>query len=202
MIGEDDPKGWIGSANAINHDGSVVVGGYAGINQWDWGDDAYIWSPNTGTHNLGHFAFPCEDIAPWDCPWMPVIDFPAEAFGVSDKGDIVVGRAGDFWNGFIGFMWMEELGMIDFNEFLQGQGVMEAYSSALISPLAISGDGKTIVGWGFNDVNVLSFAVTLDQVWVCNGGKSQMVGFPGGMSSQLKRGAELGLCEADRPIEP
>jgi hypothetical protein len=29
-----------------------------------------------------------------------------------------------------------------------------------------------------------------------------MVGFPGGMSSQLKRGAELGLCEADRPIEP
>jgi hypothetical protein len=92
--------------------------------------------------------------------------------------------------------------MIDFNEFLQGQGVMEAYAGAMISPLAVSGDGKTIVGWGINDVSQLSFAVTLDQVWVCNGGKSQMVGFPGGMSSQLKRGAELGLCEADRPIEP
>jgi hypothetical protein len=52
--------------------------------------------------------------------------FPAEAFGVSEKGDIVVGRAGDFFNGFIRFIWTEALGMIDFNEFLQGQGVMEA----------------------------------------------------------------------------
>ncbi len=128
--------------------------------------------------------------------------FPAEAFGVSEKGDIVVGRAGDFFNGFIRFIWTEALGMIDFNEFLQGQGVMEAYAGAMISPLAVSGDGKTIVGWGVNDVSQLSFAVTLDQVWVCHGGKSQLVGFPGGMSSQLKRGAELGMCEADRPIEP
>ena len=202
MIGEDDPKGWVGSVNAINHDGTAAVGGYAGRNEYDWGEDAYIWSPKTGTRNLGHFTFPCEDIAPWDCPWMPEVVLPAEAFGVSDKGDIVVGRAGDYWNGFIGFIWMEGLGMIDFNEFLQGQGVMEAYPGAMISPLAVSGDGKTIVGWGINDVSQLSFAVTLDQVWVCNGSKSQLVGFPGGMLSHLKRGAELGLCQADRPIEP
>jgi hypothetical protein len=144
----------------------------------------------------------CEIVAPWDCEWMPEFVFPAEAFGVSDKGDLVVGRAGDYWNGFVGFLWMEELGMLDFNEFLQGQGVMEAYTSGLISPLAVSGDGKTIVGWGYNDIAQISFAVTLDQVWVCNKGKSQMVGFPGAAISHLKRGAELGLCEADRPIEP
>ena len=202
MMGQDDPKGWVGSANGVNHDGTAVVGGYAGRNDWDWGEDAYVWSPETGTRNLGHFTLSCEIVAPWDCPWMPEIVFPAEAFGVSDKGDIVVGRAGDFWNGFIGFLWMEELGMLDFNEFLQGQGVMEAYTSGLISPLAISGDGKTIVGWGYTDIDQISFAVTLDQVWMCSKGKSQMVGFPGAAISHLKRGAELGLCEVDRPIKP
>ena len=141
-------------------------------------------------------------MAPWDCPWRAEIPFPAEGFGVSDKGDIVVGRAGDFWNGFLGFLWMEETGMIDFNAFLQGQGVMEAYTSAFISPLAISGDGKTIVGWGLSDVSMVSFALTLDQVWVCRNGKSRLTGFPGGMRTQLARGAELGLCEADRPLTP
>ena len=202
MLGEDDPKGWIGSANAVNHDGSVVVGGIAGDNGWGWGEDAYIWSPQSGTRNLGHFTFSCEEIAPWDCEWMPEIQFPAETYGVSDDGSIVVGRAGDFWYGFIGFIWMEELGMVDLNEFLQGQGIMEAYTSALIGPLSVSGDGKTIVGWGTNSVNMFSFAVTLDQVWVCNGEKSQMVGFPGAMASHLNRGAELGMCATDRPIAP
>lgn len=202
MMGEDDPKGWIGSANAVNHDGTVVTGGLAGTNDWNWGESAYVWSPQTGTRNLGHFAFPCEEIDPWSCPWQPEIVFPAEGFGVTDKGDMVVGRAGDFWNGFIGFIWMEELGMVNFNEFMQGQGIVEAYTSNLISPLAISGDGKTIVGWGFSDVSMISFAVTLDQVWVCRKGKSSLAGFPGGLLSQLNNGATLGLCEEDRAIVP
>ena len=30
-----------------------------------------------------------------------------------------------------------------FNEFLQGQGIMEAYTTALIGPLAVSGDGTS-----------------------------------------------------------
>jgi hypothetical protein len=202
MIGTDDPKGWVGSVNAANRDGTILVGGLAGTNEWTWGEDAYLWSPATGTRNLGNFSFPCEVIAPWDCAWIPEVVFPAEAFGVSDNGDIVIGRAGDFWNGFIGFLWTESLGMIDFNEFLQGQGIMEAYSTALIGPLAVSGDGKTIVGWGLSDVAQVSFAVTLDQVWICSKGRSKLVGFPGGMESHLARGAELGLCAADRPIEP
>ena len=202
MMGADDPKGWIGSANDVNYDGTVAVGGGAGTNDWGVGEDAYLWSPSAGTKNLGHFTVPCEEIAPWDCEWMPEVVMAAEGFGVSDKGDLVVGRAGDFWNGFRSFMWTRELGMVDFDEFLRNQGIVEAYTNELISPLAVSGDGKTIVGWGFNDVDTISFAVTLDQVWVCNGGKSQLVGFPGGMASLMKKGAEPGLCPADRVLAP
>lgn len=205
LMGADDPKGWIGSANAVNYDGSVVVGGNAGGDGvFDWGKDAYLWSPVTGTEPLGHMTIPCEDfaVAPWDCNFVNEVEFAAEGFGVSDNGEIVVGRAGDFWNGFVGFIWMRGLGMLEFNTFLQGQGVMEAYTSALIGPLAVSGDGHTIVGWGVNDVAQISYALTLDQVWVCRKGRSQLVGFPGAMLSHLEGGAELGLCAADRPIEP
>ncbi len=201
-IGADDPKGWVGSVNAVNYDGTAAVGGGAGTNEWGYGEDAYIWSPSTGTRNLGHMTLPCEVVAPWDCPWVPEVVFAGEGFGVSDKGDIVVGRAGDFWYGFQGFLWTEALGMVDLGEFLRNQGIVEAYTNELISPLAISGDGKTIVGWGFSDVDIISFAVTLDQVWVCNKGKSQLVGFPGGMESLMKKGATPGLCEADRVIAP
>ena len=179
-----------------------MTGGQAGADEWGWGSEAYIWSPEGGTRSLGNFSFPCEEIDPWSCWWSPEIVFPAEGFGVSDKGDLVVGRAGDFWNGFFGFIWMEELGMLNLDEFLQGQGVMEAYTGNMASPLAVSGDGKTIVGWGFSDVSMISFALTLDQVWVCRNGKSSLAGFPGGMLTQLKNGAALGLCEADRPIVP
>ena len=202
LMGADDPKGWIGSANAVNRDGNAVVGGEAGSNEWGAGIDAYLWSPTKGTRNLGHFSVPCEEIAPWDCPWTPTIDFPAIAFAVTDDGGMVVGRAGDFWNGFIGFLWMEETGMLDLNEFLQGQGIMEAFTSGIISPLAISGDGKTIVGWGLNDNSQISYAITLDQVFVCDKEQTFLVGFPGAMKAKLAKGATLGMCEADRPIAP
>jgi hypothetical protein len=170
----------------------VVVGGGAGE---DW-SDAYIWSPETGTRNIG--KMPCADPLDFFCQ----IFNQTEPFGVSDRGDLVVGRSGSFFSGFSGMVWMEELGMLDFNEFLQGQGVMEAYQDALIGPLAVSGDGKTIVGWGLGTVSQISFAVTLDQVWVCRNGNSRLTGFPGGMMTQLRNGATLGLCEQDRAIAP
>ncbi|HMB60586.1 MAG TPA: hypothetical protein VKN35_11800 [Xanthomonadales bacterium] len=202
MMGEDDPKGWVGSANAVNKDGSAVVGGLAGSNEYLWGEDAYIWSPNGGTRNLGHMVFSCEIVAPWDCEWQPEFIFPAEGWAVSDKGDIVLGRAGDWWNGFVGFIWTEATGMLELNEFLQNQGVMEAFNNQLIGPLAVSGDGKTMAGWGTGPNGYVSFAVTLDQVWMCNKGTSKLAGFPGAMATQLSKGASLGLCEADRPIAP
>jgi hypothetical protein len=203
MIGADDPKGYIGSANAVNRDGSAVTGGTAGdAGYGGWGIDAYLWSPARGTTNIGHISKRCEDYAPWECEFNPILHLPTEGFAVSDAGDLVVGRAGDFWNGFVGFLWVRGFGMVDLNEFLQAQGVMEAYSTSLIGPLAVAADGKTIVGWGGGETSSVSFLLRLDQVWVCNNNRSQLVGFPGAMISHVSRGATPGLCPADRPIEP
>lgn len=206
MLGEDDPKGWIGSANAVTPDGRYIIGSQAGTNEWGEGIDAYIWSAETGTRNLGHTSLLCTDVyTPEECanPWMPeTFELPATAFAISDDGRMVLGRSGSPWDGFVGWLWMEELGMIDFNEFLQGQGVIEAYMNGLIGALAISGDGKTIVGWGLGPNDQMSFAVTLNQVWVCRNGTSALAGFPNAMLTQLDRGATLGLCEQDMPITP
>ncbi len=206
LIGEDDPKGWVGSANAVTPNGEFIVGSEAGSDEWGQGIDAYIWSASTGTRNLGHTSLLCTDVyTVEECanPWMPAtFELPSTAFAVSDDGRMVLGRSGSPWDGFVGWIWMEELGMLDFNEFLQGQGIMEAYQNGLIGALAISGDGKTIVGWGLGPHDQMSFAVTLDQVWICRKGKSSLAGFPNAMLTQLGKGATLGLCEQDRIIAP
>lgn len=204
VIGQDDVKGWVGSVNAVSDNGAIAVGGEAGdFYGWGQGIDGYIWHADSNTiTNIGHVAMPCETFAPWACDWMPEIVLPTTPFGVSDRGDIVVGRAGSPWDGFAGFFWMEETGLVEFGEFLRGQGIIEAYTNDVISPLAVSGDGKTIVGWGLGQNDQISFAVTLNQVWVCRKGKSSLAGFPGAMLTQLRNGATLGLCEQDRAIAP
>jgi hypothetical protein len=57
------------------------------------------------------------------------------------------------------------------------------------------------VGWGFGETSGVSFLL-LDQMWVCNDNRSQLVGFPGAMISHVRRRTTPGLCPADRPIEP
>lgn len=206
LIGQDDPKGWVGSVNAVTPDGQFMIGSEAGSDEWGQGIGAYIWSAESGTRNLGHTSLLCTDVyTAEECanPWMPVtFELPATAFALSDDGRIVLGRSGSPWDGFVGWIWMEELGMVDFNDFLQGQGIIEAYLNGLIGALAISGDGKTIVGWGLGPSDQMSFAVTLDQVWVCRKGKSSLAGFPNAMLKQLDNGATLGLCQQDRVIAP
>jgi hypothetical protein len=46
-----------------------------------------------------------------------------------------------------------------------------------------------------------SFKLTFDQLWVCRNNKSMQVGYPGGVASQLSKGAALGMCEADLPLQ-
>jgi len=53
----------------------------------------------------------------------------------------------------------------------------------------ISSNGKHIVGWTAVDGYFGSFKLTLDQLCVCRNDKSMQVGYPGGVASQLEKGA-------------
>ncbi|MCG9697710.1 carboxypeptidase-like regulatory domain-containing protein [Shewanella sp. Isolate11] len=207
LMGTDTYNGWIGSANDVSQNGMAATGGQAGGEplgediSWDGSihiqkdyTQAYIWSPTTGTKLLGNMPCPAD-------AWLCDGGMPAEGVAISDDGTTVVGRAGTFFTGIIPFIWRESIGMRDLNEFLQHQGVMTSLDTDFY-PADISGSGKIIVGQGVSATSYGGAMVKLDQVWVCHNGKSKLTGFPGGMDSHLAQGAEVGLCQADRPIVP
>ena len=45
---------------------------------------------------------------------------------MSDDGSILIGRAGSFFTGFTGVLWIEDIGWMTFDEFFRKQGVVEA----------------------------------------------------------------------------
>ena len=96
----------------------------------------------------------------------------------------------------------ELLGTQKLADFLRGQGVINAADLAIVSAAnKISTNGKHIVGWTAVDGFWGSFKLTLDQLWVCRNGKSMQVGYPGGVETQLAKGAALGMCEDDLPLQ-
>ena len=88
------------------------------------------------------------------------------------------------------------------SDFLAAQGVINAYDLGVVSNATkITTNGKHIVGWTGVDGDLVSFRLTLDQLYVCRKGKSMQVGYPGGVAAQLARGATLGMCEDDLPLQ-
>lgn len=120
---------------------------------------------------------------------------PMTVSAVSDKGDIVLGRAGGFFTGFAGGIWIEGLGWMTMQEFLHKQGVVEAEGLPLPfdNPAAISASGSEIVG-GIAGLQ-FSWMIKADQVYVCENGQSVLVGFPNGLKAKVASGARFGRCE-------
>jgi hypothetical protein len=88
--------------------------------------------------------------------------FPAAyAFGVSDNGKVIVGASGTFpvRNAVI---WTPGTGMQLLREYVTAHGVTIPTGWELISANAVSADGQSIAGWGFNPSGqVASFVVDL-----------------------------------------
>ena len=118
---------------------------------------------------------------------------PVSLHDTTDKGDIIIGRAGSFFTGFYGAMWIEGIGWMQMNEFLHKQGVVEAQDIPFDNPLAISASGSEIVG-GIPGAS-FSWLIQADQVYVCENGQSVLTGFPGGVRAKIAAGAEFGRCE-------
>ena len=118
---------------------------------------------------------------------------PMNISAVSDKGDVILGRAGSFFTGFSGGIWIEGLGWMSMSDFLHKQGVVEAQDVPFDNPLAVSASGSEIVG-GIAGAN-FSWMIQADQVYVCEQGQSVLVGFPNGLREKVAQGAQFGRCE-------
>ena len=119
----------------------------------------------------------------------PIAVLPTD---MSDDGSVIIGRAGSFFTGFIGAIWFEEIGWMNFDDFLAKQGVVENTNVGFDNPISISASGREIVG-GIAGATA-AWHIDIDQVFVCEDGKDVQVGFPNGLVSKLEKGAEFGRC--------
>jgi len=118
---------------------------------------------------------------------------PVSASDMSDDGSVIIGRAGDFFVGLTGVMYLERLGWIKLSDFFHRQGVAEAYRFGMDNPLSISGDGREMVGGipGYS----FTWYVDMKTAFVCKHGHSQATAFPDEFIDAVKDGAQMGRCE-------
>lgn len=170
----------IGEADGGSRDGSVIVGsGYATPD----GASAWRWTAATGVQPLGVLALAPGRSAP-AAPATPgrtalvaahperasqrVGDaapqgFPpaSYAFGVSDDGNVIVGRSGAFPM-FFATVWTPATGMVRLDDYATARGVTIPAGWSLMTATAVSADGLVIGGWGIDPDGALdSFVIDL-----------------------------------------
>jgi hypothetical protein len=184
----------VGEATGVSADGEWVVG----VNTWNdqWEQYPYRYNVATAEFEVMEISEPCP---PWD--WFCWGALPFNPYDISDDG-MLVGAMGTASSSQATLVSDALGGKHKLVDFLKGQGVMNASDLAIASnAVKISSNGKHIVGWTAVDGYFGSYKITLDQLYVCEEGKSQRVGYPGAVSAKLAKGATLGMCEADRPLQ-
>ncbi len=195
---------------AANYDGTkVAFQSYVPSGSSTKPDEVVIWNPfapaGTAPRVIGSLRW---------CTDLPYIDrlgrdlcatlgadgvyaqygtVPVLLTDMTDDGGIVIGRAGSSSAGYLGVMWIDGIGWLKWNEFFRKQGVAEAYAVPFDNPISMSASGSEVVG-GIPGVS-FSWWANLDQVFVCERGKSVQVGFPNGLRAKVAKGAVIGRCE-------
>jgi hypothetical protein len=111
---------------------------------------------------------------------------------MNDEGTVIVGRAGNFFSGVVGAMYVEGMGWMTLKDFFWRQGVAEAFDFPMDNPISISAAGDKIVG-GLAG-SAFSWHADLTQVYVCRDGRDIATSFPQGAVQHLQKGAVLGRC--------
>lgn len=196
-------------ANAVNFDGNVVALGSVEADTYR-NTGIVLWNALQGAtpaalNNIDSLRY-CVDIPYTDffgndmCgDYTPeeifdlVGSVPVDVFGVNDAGTVLVGRAGSFFTGVHGAIWIKDIGWMVMADFLHKQGVIEADATPIDNPLAISGVGDTIMG-GLAGVQ-FSWLIDLHEVYACKNGHSVKTTFPNGLRAEVVNGAVAGRCE-------
>lgn len=135
-LGDLPGGGTTGGASGVSLDGSIIVGS----SRSTFGEEAFLWTESTGMVGLG------------DLPGGP---FGSGALDVSADGKIVVGNScvADLAPGFCftaPFVWDAEHGMRNLQTLLTDDFGLDLTGWQLFTARAISADGLTIVGYGWN----------------------------------------------------
>lgn len=131
----------VGEALAVSSDGKWIVGEYADYRPW-------IWSKTTGMQIIDH-----PDAGPL---------LRGYAADVSEDGKVVIGTYQSYHPDYMtqGFIWTPETGRVVLNDYLASLGVdITGYN--LYYPIALSNDGKYVMGRGSKDGNRMSFVVRI-----------------------------------------
>jgi hypothetical protein len=159
----------------VTPDGEMVLGnsfntdrGYAEAATWQWNGstwDKQVLGALPGTFaNYGNVS--CND--------------------VTADGNVVVGSNGFDWYQWTGFIWTEETGMVDVEDFLTDNGLALPPLFDIQSLTAVSDDGTVMVGFGqdmtppFNPRNfiITNVATGVDDATAAVGAKLHMSAFP------------------------
>lgn len=159
MIGMGDlPDGSFDSwATAVSADGSVIVGSANGE-----GQTSFRWTEATGMVDLGR----------------PLGAGGSQAWDVSADGSVVVGDAplaGDI----VPTIWDESHGMRNLVDVLVELGLGSAMAGwSLEQAIAVSADGLTVTGWGYNPAGD-------EEAWVAHLGQPSLVEIPTASNAAL-----------------
>ena len=115
-----------GEVWAINHDGSVIVGGE------DVGNP-FRWTTANGYEQLGPVPGQQNTPAPF-------------AYGTNRDGSRIVGGVGTAFGSPVAFIWTEEDGTQRLDRFLETHGILVPAGPALAWAFDITPDGKFIIG--------------------------------------------------------
>jgi Matrixin len=133
---------------------------------------------------------------------------PATPSAMSRNGRVVVGFSGNPFLSFNPgpFIWTKQMGTVNLDEFVRGQGTAMEQWFSLWEPIAISDDGRTIGGWGYGFLDDAGWVLRIDNAFVCHqptraskggtksGGETLSVEFPEQFDEHLAQGDTVGRC--------
>lgn len=129
ITGLGAPDGGSSCAFKVSDDGNFA----AGFLQGSSGERAFRWSETDGMMELGTLG-----------------GVHSHAQDVSNDGTVVVGWSQIESSEYVAFYWTEEAGMQSLKNVLENTYGLDLSGWTLTVANAISGDGKTIVGYGLN----------------------------------------------------